>query len=288
MKKQIQEYLNYLTPKFIYIPFDNASKLKLKRNKLVYNNMFLGTKEDGFNIYSPVSGKILGVKQMDTFNGLFKCLVIENDFIDKREKLNPNKSKTSLLKMKKTDINSLLEKFNLNKKLSSKKNILIESTYKKDNDLSDMVINYEYYEEILETIDILMLTYNIKNAYICIPEDDMYSRFAYSKYINSFDNICIVSNMKKIKKDDLINITIKEINSIYKAIHKEHFNDTTIITITNNKPIIIKTKLYTHLTEILKDFKILYKGKNIYINNKLIDKVDNFIVTNEIKTILIK
>ena len=80
MKKKFQEYLTYLSPEFIYIPFDKMELLKIKSSKIVLNNTFLGNMEDGRNIFSPVSGKILGIKEMQ-FNGKkSNCLVVEISF----------------------------------------------------------------------------------------------------------------------------------------------------------------------------------------------------------------
>ena len=77
-------------------------------------------------------------------------LVIENDFIDRREKINPLKN---MSKLKKSEIVESLEKYNLNKKINSKTTLVVNSFYNKKFDLGDMVINYESYEEILEAID---------------------------------------------------------------------------------------------------------------------------------------
>ena len=99
--KKAQEYITYLTPEFIYIPFDNQALLNLSKNGEVLHNGYLGTKNDGSKIFSPVSGKILGIK--DTYyNGYTsKSLVVENNFMDKREKLNPLRN---MNKVKKSDI----------------------------------------------------------------------------------------------------------------------------------------------------------------------------------------
>ena len=47
MEKQVQQYITYLTPEYIYIPFDNQELLTINKNRLVYHNMSLGTKDDG-------------------------------------------------------------------------------------------------------------------------------------------------------------------------------------------------------------------------------------------------
>ncbi|MGM9877536.1 MAG: hypothetical protein ACI33S_02700 [Bacilli bacterium] len=285
MEKKVQEYITYLSPEFIYIPFDKKENLNLPKNGLVYFNTYLGIKEDNKNIFSPVSGKIMGIKQMIFNDGIKNCLLIENDFMDKREKLNPT---LNINKMKKTQIIELLTKYGLNKKINSKTILVVDSFYDKKYDLKDMVINYEFYEEILEAIDEFMQIFNMKNCYIHIDDDDLYSRHAYEKYINAFFNICIVKSNKKIKSDLCVHYTVEEILAIHKAIHQDYMYDNTIITINNEKPIIVKVKLYTSLYELLKVLKISIKNKNVFINKKQIDNIDEFIIDSSIRSIVIK
>ncbi|MDD6272044.1 MAG: hypothetical protein PUA90_00795 [bacterium] len=285
MEKKVQEYLTYLSPEFIYIPFDKKENLDLPKNGLVYFNTHLGIKEDNKNIFSPVSGKIIGIKQMIFNDGVKNCLLIENDFMDKREKLNPT---LNINKMKKTQIIELLTKYGLNKKINSKTILVVDSFYDKKYDLKDMVINYEFYEEILEAIDEFMQIFNMKNCYIHIDDDDLYSHHAYEKYINAFFNICIVKSNKKIKSDLCVHYTVEEILAIHKAIHQDYMYDNTIITINNEKPLIVKVKLYTSLYELLKVLKISIKNKNVFINKKQIDNIDEFIIDSSIRSIVIK
>ena len=116
MKKKIQEYLTYLTAEYIYIPYDKEELLSLPKDKYTYNNSCLGTLSNGKKIFSPVSGKIIGISNMEYSDSFKNCLVIENDFIDRREKLNPTRN---INKLKKSEITESLEKYNLNKKINS-------------------------------------------------------------------------------------------------------------------------------------------------------------------------
>lgn len=285
MEKKVQEYITYLSPEFIYIPFDKIENLHIKKSKQVYFNSFLGTKEDNINIFSPVSGKIICTKQMVFNDKLSNCLVIENNFMDKREKLNPAKN---IKKMKKSQIVDLLNKYGLNKKINSKTTLVVDSLYDKKYDLNDMVINHEFYEEILEAIDEFMNIFNMKDCYICIDKDDLYSYNAYEKYINAFYNICLVSSSKKIKSDTCIHYPVSSILAIYKAIHQDYMYDNTIITIYDDKPTIVKVKLYTSLYELLSVLKIKFKNKTVLVDNKVIDNVIDFVIDNSVRSIIVK
>ena len=283
--KKVQEYITYLSPEFIYVPFDNIELLHIKKSKLVYNNTFLGTTNDGSKIFSPVSGKIIGVKDMIYNNKNSKALVIENDFIDRREKLNPTRN---MSKLKRSEIVESLEKYGLNKKINSKTTLVVNSLYDKNNDLKGMVINYESYEEILEAIDEFMDIFNMKTCYICVDRDDLISISAYEKYINAFLNICLVHSNKKFKDSTCVFYSVEEILAIYKAIHLDYMYDNTIITINNGSPTIVKVKLYTPLCELLRALKMNIRDSEIFVNGKKQENILNFVIDSTVRSVTIK
>ena len=283
--KKVQEYITYLSPEFIYVPFDNIELLHIKKSKLVYNNTFLGTTNDGSKIFSPVSGKIIGVKDMIYNNKNSKALVIENDFIDRREKLNPTRN---MSKLKRSEIVESLEKYGLNKKINSKTTLVVNSLYDKNNDLKDMVINYESYEEILEAIDEFMDIFNLKTCYICVDRDDLISISAYEKYINAFLNICLVHSNRKFKDSTCVFYSVEEILAIYKAIHLDYMYDNTIITINNGSPTIVKVKLYTPLCELLRALKMNIRDSEIFVNGKKQENILNFVIDSTVRSVTIK
>ncbi len=285
MAKEIQEYITYLSPEFIYVPFDSVDKLQLSKNKLVNHNTLLGERDNGKKIFSPVSGKVIGAKEMIYKSGKCKSLVIENDFIDKKEKLNPTRN---LSKTKKSDIVESLKKYGLDNKINSKTTLVVNSLYDKNYDLKDMVINYECYEEILEAIDEFMSAFGMKNCYICVDRNDLYSIEAYNKYINAFLNICMVHSNKKFKDSTCVFYSVEEILAIHKAISLDYMYDNTILTINNGKPTIVKVKLYTSLVELLEALKIPYKTKKIYIDNNIIDNPSDFIIDSSVRSVIVK
>lgn len=283
--KKIQEYITFFTPEYIYIPFDKQELLNINKDMKVLHNGYLGTRENGTKIFSPVSGSIIGTKILSYPDHDGPGLVVENDFIDKREKLN---STRNMNKLKKSEIISSLEKYGLSKKINSKTTLVVNSLYDKKYDLKDMVINYESYEEILEAIDEFLDIFNMKNCYICIDKNDVVSTSSYEKYINAFLNICIVHSNKKFKDSKCVFYSIEEILAIYKAIHLDYMYDNTIITINNGQTTIVKVKLYSSLSELLKALKIPYKGKQVYVNNKLVENIDIFAIDSKVRSVIIK
>lgn len=283
--KKVQTYTTFFTPEFIYIPFDNKDLLTINKNRQVSHNALLGTMNNGDKIFSPVSGKIINIKQMQYNNGISNALVIENNFMDRRDKLNPIRN---VNKLKKSEIIESLEKYRLNKKINSKTTLVVNSLYDKKYDLKDVVINYEFYEEILEAIDEFMEIFNMKNCYLCIDKDDLYSISSYEKYINAFLNICIVHSNRKFKDSKCVFYNVEEILAIHKAIHLDYMYDNTIITINDGNTNVVKVKIYSLLSELLKVLKITYKGKRVLVNNKEIDNIDSFVIDNTVRNIIIK
>ena len=283
--KKTQEYITYLTPEFIYVPYDDINLLKLNKDGKVYNNQLLGTTKEGKQIFSPVSGSVVGIRESIYNEKTSDSLVIENDFIDRRVKLNPTKN---INKIKKSEIIESLEKYGLNKKINSKTTLVVNSLYNKKYDLKDLVINVESYEEILEAIDEFMDIFNMKTCYLCIDSNDLYSINAYEKYINAFLNICIVHSNKKFKDSKCVFYSIEEILAIYKAIHLDYMYDNTIITINNGQTTVVKVKLYSSLSELLNALKIAYKTKTVYVNNKKIDNINAFVIDSSVRSVVIK
>ncbi len=285
MAKENSEYITYLSPEFIYVPFDSLDKLTISKSRMVNHNTLLGERENGKKIFSPVSGEVVATGKMSYKSGEENCLIIENDFIDKKEKLNPTRN---LSKTKKSDIVDSLKKYGLDNKINSKTTLVVNSLYDKNYDLKDMVINYESYEEILEAIDEFMNAFGMKNCYICVNRDDLNSIEAYNKYINAFLNICMVHSNKKFKDSTCIFYSVEEILAIHKAISLDYMYDNTIITINNGKPVIVKVKLYTSLIELLEALKIAYKTKKVYVDNVKIDNPSNFIIDASVRSVIVK
>ena len=116
----------------------------------------------------------------------------------------------------------------------------------------------------------------------------MYSISAYEKYINAFLNICLVNSNKKFKNNKCVFYSVEDILAIHKAICLDYMYDNNIITINNGTPTIVKVKLYTSLYELLKALKISFNNKNIYVDNKLIDDVRDYVIDSTVRSVIIK
>ena len=284
--KKVQSYITFFTPEFIYVPYDNKDLLTLNAKGQVSHNLLLGTMNNGDKIFSPVSGKIIGTQVMQYNGYTSNALVIENNFMDRRDKLNPVRN---INKLKKSEIIESLEKYKLKRQINSKTTLVVNSLYDKKYDLKDVVINYESYEEILEAIDEFMSVFNIKNCYICIDKNDLYSISSYEKYINAFLNICMVHSNKKFRNNkNVVFYNIEDILAIHKAMCLDYMYDNVIVTINDGNTTVVKVKLYTSLFELLKALKISITNKIVYVDNKEIINVKDFVIDRDVRSIIVR
>ena len=75
----------FLDPDLVYVPYDKSYKLCIKDgDKVCFNDAIL--KSDSNTIYSPISGEIKGATKMICDGEYRPCIVIENDFEERKRK----------------------------------------------------------------------------------------------------------------------------------------------------------------------------------------------------------
>ncbi len=202
MKKEVKlNYLSFMTPEYLYVPFDNKESLKIPRNKNVYCGSLLGNKLNNDNIYSSASGTIIGVKSLMTIKGLSNVLIIENDYRDKRQKIIG--SKRDITSFKKKETYDILKCINLDKTFSNKKYLLINVTYDKKNDLANMFLVSENIHKFLEVVDALLSIFELKEVIFFVNRKDKITQDSLSKYIGSYLNVNVSTTSKNIKDNIL-------------------------------------------------------------------------------------
>ena len=73
--------IEYLNPKHVFMPIMDGYKLKVKDNSYVFKESVLMYTDNNQKVLSPISGVVLGVKDMKYAGGkTIPSLVIENDF----------------------------------------------------------------------------------------------------------------------------------------------------------------------------------------------------------------
>ena len=273
------EYVEYLNPKYIYIPVIDDSEIKKNINARV----FIG-EEVANNKYSSVSGIFVGVIVLD--NHLY--MKIENDYME--ESINVSHA-SDLNVINKDKFIKLLGNDDIISKLDKISNTLYI------NAIDDEVYCFNKYmylknnnKEILNVLNCLLRLYNIKSVKIVVKSNyilDNINDGSISYKI--MPSIYMIGRDELLRKhiiqngDELININ-DIINIIYK-VKKRRLRSTTYLTINGNdikKPCVYMLKKYVLASDI--------ESGDCLVNNSLINDIkntNNLVIDDNINTLII-
>ncbi len=301
IKESIKEFLN---PDYIYIPLNN-NKLKYNQNDYVYKDDYLFL--NNYNITSPISGNIFGLKNMFIDGKNQKCLVIKNDFREKRNNFKrkslKNLTYSFLLESLKKDKN-LLNKF---KSIKQVDNIIINIIEDEPYSKTNIMLFKENLNDILNLIEGLRILYNCKKCNIYLKDCDSSIIEECISTIGTypFINISLADDLYLLEKEfafkeyfkvDVRNslyLNIREAIDLYDLLTKGVKREDFLVSIgginLKEKGEVVKIKKGTSLKELLKNYTIK-NDSTIMINglmqgNPLLS--DDVIIDDAIKIILI-
>ena len=265
-----EELKTILTVDYVFIPYEDRTDLILREDRLVYKDMLVSTYK-GKKIYSPVSGRIYGLSEINTLNGPVNVLIIENDFKDKVEKRII--SVEDIYKLKPDAIK---------KSFSPTTNTL--DVYINDINTYDLKNEYildEHINKILETLDLIDITYPNLKVNIKLDKRNIKIYQKLFSYIGTYPNI----ELSFLRPNEgLDGLDLYDIIDLYYELKKSRKRDYIYFTLTYGKNIyVIKTKRYSNLNEILKLFSI--ESKEIIINRKVKFTNSNILLDDTISTI---
>lgn len=295
LKDTVTEYLN---PNYIYLPV-NDDKLLINPKDYIYKG-----KEILKNKYSPISGRIVGLKNLTDD----KFLVVENDFKEKLE--NKVSLRKNLNKMSKDELLELIKNFDL--KLYEKLNcnfskIIINCIEEQLYVGNYMFLVKEYSNELLEILNNISNILKLKEITIIVKDTD----YNIIDYLNNIVGIYPNINIKFLPNKYLISeksilckylninehfiyLNIMELYNLYNFLKRKRIVEDKFLTITGNaieNPQVFKCKMYTKLDDIITNF-IKFKSENyvIIVNNLLSNHfcdAKELIVTDDIDSIFI-
>lgn len=295
LKDTVTEYLN---PNYIYLPV-NDDKLLINPKDYIYKG-----KEILKNKYSPISGRIVGLKNLTDD----KFLVVENDFKEKLE--NKVSLRKNLNKLNKEQLLELVKNFDL--KLYEKLNCNFSKIIINCIEEQLYVGNYiflvkEYSNELLEILNNISNILELKEITIIVKDTD----YNIIDYLNNIVGIYPNINIKFLPNKYLISeksilckylninehfiyLNIMELYNLYNFLKRKRIVEDKFLTITGNaieNPQVIKCKMYTKLDDIITNF-IKFKSENyvIIVNNLLSNHfcdAKELIVTEDIDSIFI-
>lgn len=287
---QLQDdILEFLNPKFVFVPIDEGYSVKVKDNDYVYKNDIIAIDRNSKMIYTSISGTVLGIKAMSYLNGKeIPSIVIENDF---KESIRTRKSvKRYINSLSKDEVLNILEDTTLfyrgideGEKLRIQSDTLIINAV----DLEPYFKNRYYVlrdsiEDLLEMIDllgtilnskkILFVTKNTDNDLISKLMDmlgtypNMSLRLVSDAYPNGHGEI-----QKKIfKESDALVFDIEEIKYLFEVIKKEQPITEKLITITGSSvqpKAVVKVKIGSLMSEVfVNKFDFTEKDVDVYLN----------------------
>ena len=303
--KTSDNIINYLSPDYVYIPYDKKYKLNIKINDEVLKEDILLSSEDKY-IYSPISGTITGAKMMLINKENIPSIIIENNYKEKVKKITP--AIKNINKITQRDFNASILKYNALDYELKGKTILINGIDLEPYEETYKTIIDKYSTELLETIDAI---YDIFKCNKCIfviknNDDETIEKLVYR--IGTYPNIKlqlmpdlypistknILTNKLNLPKKKLIYLTVEEVLAIYNVLKKKRPITEKIVTISGDaisKPKILNVKIGTTLKDILENnFEIIKNNYKIIINGLLsgyeVD-TDEIVITKDTRSIFI-
>ena len=298
LKNTITEFLN---PNYIYLKVTNNSRLKANPKNYIYRGTQL------FDlISSPISGKILGLKELNSVDGINKYMVIENDFKEKTKerhgvRKNINKiKKEELLELLKTYDENIYSKFN-----SDYKKIMISGVEEQPYIGTNIFICTNYTKEILDMCDALGDILEINDVEILIKDIDVASINSINNVIGMYNNVNVkflpdkymISDKEILKeylsiKEDFLYLDIEEIYNLYQYLKRRKIKEEKFITVTGDaidNPQVIKCKTGTMLKDIIDNFLCFNTDEFVVIENSLLSKKEidfnNYVISENLKGI---
>ena len=270
---------DFLSPNYIYVPYNNDPI----DNKILINHMFEYKNKPH---YSSISGKPESIEPKKINNKTVNCLKIQNNFKEKKFKI----------ELEPVDYN--------NKKI---KHILLNCINDEQNITNHLAYLNKYSDEILDTLEYIYKPTK-GNIIIAIKTTDISLLKKFTSKLNQYKNIKLIlfENQYLIGNNyflcERININPKEtlilnVYELYKLYNNVKFKKTvdtkyiTIINYKNKKAYNYNVKLYTKIDEILNYFHINYKNKDVIINGLLTGikiNPEEEIITEKTNAIIIK
>lgn len=294
---------NFLNPDYIYIPYyKDYTLLKKNHDKLTLDEPIFSV--NNHLIFSPVSGKIVGLNTMNVNNKITKCVVVENDFMENKVIRN---SKKNINNYSKDEFISLINKYtNIKEDFNCDKLIVSGIDYELYEENLSRLVN-KYSDNILDTVDAIIKILNIDKCMFVVKDNDTDNVVSLINLIGTYPSINLkllpdyysignkyILNRELFNDDNVIFLDVFDIMNIYKVLKKNIPISEKIITVSGNminKPRLVKVKLGTSIKELLdKNFKINSGDYHIVINGLLSGyeiNDENTIITEDIRSIFV-
>lgn len=178
--------VRFLDPDFVYVPYDKSYRLCVRDgNEVCFNDPIL--KSDSSIIYSPVSGVIRGATRMICDGSIKPCIVIENDFEERKRVV--TYSKRNLRLYDKLEASDLISRY-CNFSSSFEGETLIVSGIDKDpfEHICSGII-CENTDSMLECIDAIVSIFGFHKCFLAVNSGDSEVVSSLVNFIGTYPNI---------------------------------------------------------------------------------------------------
>lgn len=304
---------NFLNPRYVFLPIEDGYKLKVKDNTYVYKNDIIMISSNKPSIHSPISGKVLGIKDMEYFKkGKRTSLVIENDF---KENIRIKKSVKKYIKNYTRDnfMNILIDtslthknKYIYEKFITPPKNMIINGIETDPYFGNKYFTIIEHIEEVLETADLISNIYSIDNIILAIRNTESEIVDKIYNLIGTYPNITLrlfndgyalgineyLSEVIGLKES--LVLEVDELYDIYNVLKREVPVTEKLITISGEGVTpkkVLRVKRGTLLSEaFITNFDFTYKSVDVYINGMMMGNLVNslkYVIDDDIEGLII-
>lgn len=284
----------FLNPDYIYVP---AKNIYVKDGEYVYKNQIIADKTS-----SSVSGKVLGIKKCNIMGKLKNTLVIQNDY---REYFKDNNMKMkitipNMLKILEKD-KVLFDKFKSSKTFD---NIIVFAINDNPYVYNEVFLLKENINDMLWFYDKLFNLYTCSNNLLVLKNTDAFVIDECLSTLGSYpeiklslvndeyllENNEVLGKYLKLKGNTLF-LSVTELVKIYN-LFKGKVSTTKLITISGdvikeNK--VLRVKVNTSLKDVTDKYIDINETCDYIINGLMtgfkIDNINNFIITEEVKSI---
>ena len=296
--KVSSQITNYLEPTYIYLPIteeilQDVEIKKVKKGEKLYEI-------NGKNIYSSVSGRIVGILK----NGKNQYLEIKNDY--KEEDLYKGMHEFTTVNIKTNFAQKIKENSSFDtQEFQNKKRLVLNGIEDEPYIANRPFMHKHETTAILQMLDCLAETYHIPEIRIYLKENDRESIEAFEECIGTYPNITIsilpdyypIGNEKILREylkltNDTVILKTETVVDLYLNTIRERQKDVTYVTITGNaikNPQVFRVKIGTRANELIqnyiefkeKDYKIFLNG----IMNRQEIQIENIVITEEVRAI---
>lgn len=273
----------YLNPDYIFIPTD---KINVNQNDYIYKLGSVGVN------HSTVSGRVIGVKQVNILGKRKKTIVIENDYREytKHEEIKKSVTIPNILKLLEKD-SVLFKKFKSHKTFD---NIIVKAYSDNVFLYNEVFLLKENLIDVLDFINKLSLLYKTSNNMLVIKNNDAFIINECLNVIGSYPTISLsLTNNDVSQTSNTLELSISEVIKI-SNLFKGRIQTTKLITITgdNVDTKVIRVKINTLLSDVIGKFiKIYDKDYDIIINSLLngvkVNSLEDIVITEDVDSIFI-